>query len=76
MVDFEEACKGLDKLVNEYKMVAPHPALKEHTTDMMYLYVNNLKGEAGLHKQKLIQDYKRRTRLIDDINEYLKEVKR
>jgi hypothetical protein len=37
---------------------------------MMFIYVNSLKGEAGMHKQKLIQDYLRRTSLIDKLVEY------
>lgn len=74
MVDFEDGCKGIDKLVREYRMVKHHPALREHTNEMMFIYVNSLHGEAGMHKQKLIQDYMRRTNLIDKLVEY--EVKR
>ena len=65
MTSFEEGCQGIDKLVNEYRLVSKHPALREHTTEMMYIYVNGLKGEAGLHKQKMIRDYLSKTRLND-----------
>lgn len=70
MVDFEDACKGIDGLVNDYRLVSNHPALREHITERMFIYVNSLVGEAGLHKQKLVQDYVRRTKLIDSLREY------
>jgi len=70
MVDFENACKGIDQLVNDYKLVGNHPALKEYTTERMFVYVNSLVGEAGMHKQKLIRDYLRRISLIDKLREY------
>ena len=74
MVDYEFACQGIDRLVNDYKLVGHHPALRQHTTERMFAYVNGLGGEAGNHKQKLIQDYLRRTKLIDSLREY--EVKK
>jgi len=74
MVDYEIACQGIDRLVNDYKLVGHHPALREHITGRMFVYVNGLVGEAGNHKQKLIQDYIRRTKLIDNLKEY--EVKK
>lgn len=70
MVVFEDACKGIDDLVNDYRLVSGHPALREHTTQRMFVYVNSLVGEAGLHKQKLVQDYMRRIKLIDNLREY------
>ena len=70
MVDFENGCRGIDDLVKEYDFVKHHPALREHINNKMYVYVNGLNGEAGMNRQKLIQDYIRRTRLIDSLTLY------
>jgi hypothetical protein len=70
MVDYEFACKTIDDLVKNYEQVSFHPALREHTTERMFEYVNGLGGEAGNHKQKLIRDYLRRTSLIDKLALY------
>jgi hypothetical protein len=67
MTSYEDGCRGIDNLVNDYKVLAKYEGRRDKLRDAMYNYVNSLQGEAGLHKQKMIQDYFRRTELADKV---------
>lgn len=64
MVTFNDGWKGIDDLVENYKLAPDHVA-KQHVTTQMISYVCGLNGEAGLHKFKYTQEYHRRIKQLD-----------
>lgn len=66
MTTFNDAWKGIDELVDNYKL-APDPAAKQHVTTQMISYVCGLRGEAELHKFKYTQDYYKRIKQTNKI---------